>query len=562
MQQESILFRDTIENNLKISAEMPKTIEDDIVQRAIQIAMLSGTIIDFPDGIKTFLEEAGNDLSGGQRQRLAIARAIIRNTPVLILDEAMSALEITSRSLVLDAIRSWRRGRTTIIITHDIAQIGANDRVIVMQDGQVVQQGYRYMLENDQRGAFMTLVSDSHETRTDADQKFPTKNLMPEIQNRASIPRGRNHRSQIQRLSLADKRKSLSNLLYGEKHDNFIGFSNSRWSFADFNSSRWQNNHLRSSPSPFCQSVAERPYSEFQIDDYLDFDNPAELTTEQESRCSGIAARATILRGPVVPDLSDVSGSEVEEVTCSIASAEKPPGLFSFVKLALWSQNRKLAVFVGLGFAVISGVSMPAFSYTFSHLLASIFPKADGEPGSTSVLWPLIVLLVSAIDALFTFANILVLEIAGERWIYRLRRLAFQKVLTRDYSWFITPISSASIVPKVGAAESIEQILQEKSSCHTVGGRSAVAISNIVINDSEDTQLILSRFIGPLISSAFMMTAGILWAFAVGWQLTLVGLGVAPIAVLTGRYMSSSASKWTELYNTQREEYLAIAYEV
>ncbi|KAF8607409.1 P-loop containing nucleoside triphosphate hydrolase protein [Ceratobasidium sp. AG-I] len=145
------------------------------VMAACRVALLHEFIRELPDGYDTILNGggggggAGDDtgaggekggaggrisLSGGQRQRLAIARAWMRDPAVLILDEATSALDSSSRILVFEAIKAWRKNKTTVVITHDLAQIAPADFVYVMKDGRVVQEGYRNNLEIDQNGAF------------------------------------------------------------------------------------------------------------------------------------------------------------------------------------------------------------------------------------------------------------------------------------------------------------------------------------------------------------------------------------------------------------------------
>ncbi|KAG9081761.1 hypothetical protein FS749_007412, partial [Ceratobasidium sp. UAMH 11750] len=137
------------------------------VMDACRVALLHEFIRELPDGYDTILSGGGGggddeadegkgriSLSGGQRQRLAIARAWMRDPAVLILDEATSALDATARILVFEAIKAWRRNKTTIVITHDLAQIAPSDFVYVMKDGRVVQEGYRYNLEVDRAGVF------------------------------------------------------------------------------------------------------------------------------------------------------------------------------------------------------------------------------------------------------------------------------------------------------------------------------------------------------------------------------------------------------------------------
>ncbi len=94
-----------------------------------------------PQGIHTFLGEAGSRLSGGQRQRMAIARAVLRDAPLLLLDEATSALDAESERLVQDALETLMQGRTTLVIAHRLATVRSADRIVVMDGGRIVAQG-------------------------------------------------------------------------------------------------------------------------------------------------------------------------------------------------------------------------------------------------------------------------------------------------------------------------------------------------------------------------------------------------------------------------------------
>src|SRR3546814_3160933 len=94
-----------------------------------------------PQGLDTFMGEGGARLSGGQRQRVAIARALLRRAPLLLLDEATSALDAESEKLVQDALETLMTDRTTIVIAHRLATVRAADRLIVMDDGRIVEEG-------------------------------------------------------------------------------------------------------------------------------------------------------------------------------------------------------------------------------------------------------------------------------------------------------------------------------------------------------------------------------------------------------------------------------------
>jgi len=156
VQQQSILFNETILQNICFGKKSPATNEE--IFEATQTADLQNTLDALPQGLNTIVGSSGKSLSGGQQQRIALARARLRNSPIVILDEATSALDQKSRSLVMEKIREWRKNKTTIIITHDVSTILADEYVYVLEQGAIVQEGYRKALEEQRHGIFATLL--------------------------------------------------------------------------------------------------------------------------------------------------------------------------------------------------------------------------------------------------------------------------------------------------------------------------------------------------------------------------------------------------------------------
>lgn len=152
--QDSILFNNSIKNNLKIGKD---SATDQEIIEALKVANAWEFVKELPEGIETNIGDAGNSLSGGQKQRLSIARAVLKNAPIMILDEATSALDTESERLVQDALEKMMKNRTSVVIAHRLSTIQNADHIIVMKQGKMVEQGKHQELL-DKKGVYYSLV--------------------------------------------------------------------------------------------------------------------------------------------------------------------------------------------------------------------------------------------------------------------------------------------------------------------------------------------------------------------------------------------------------------------
>ena len=136
--QDSILFNDSIRNNISLGKD--NATDEEIID-ALKIANAWEFVKDLPKGLETNIGDSGNKLSGGQKQRLSIARAVLKNPPIMILDEATSALDTESERLVQKALENMMKNRTSIVIAHRLSTIQNADKIVVMQKGRIVEQG-------------------------------------------------------------------------------------------------------------------------------------------------------------------------------------------------------------------------------------------------------------------------------------------------------------------------------------------------------------------------------------------------------------------------------------
>jgi subfamily B ATP-binding cassette protein MsbA len=136
--QDSILFNDSVKSNISLGKEGASLEE---ITEAAKIANAHDFIMELPKGYDTNIGDSGNKLSGGQKQRLSIARAVLKNPPIMILDEATSALDTESERLVQDALEKMMKNRTSIVIAHRLSTIQNADNIVVLQKGEIVEQG-------------------------------------------------------------------------------------------------------------------------------------------------------------------------------------------------------------------------------------------------------------------------------------------------------------------------------------------------------------------------------------------------------------------------------------
>ena len=153
--QDSILFHDTVKNNISLGVE---TSTNEEVMDAAKIANAHEFISELPNQYENNIGDSGNTLSGGQKQRLSIARAVLKNPPIMVLDEATSALDTESEQLVQKALEKMMENRTSLVIAHRLSTIQKADLIVVLKKGEIVEQGkHKELLAK--KGEYFKLVS-------------------------------------------------------------------------------------------------------------------------------------------------------------------------------------------------------------------------------------------------------------------------------------------------------------------------------------------------------------------------------------------------------------------
>ena len=154
--QDNFLFEGTIRDNITLGKE---NASDEEISAALKMAYLDDFVAGLENGVDTEIGERGALLSGGQRQRLAIARAFIKNAPIVILDEATSALDNKSEAVVQKAIDNLMEGRTVFVIAHRLSTVQNADKIVVVNDGRIVEEGTHEELLAIDNGAYKALYN-------------------------------------------------------------------------------------------------------------------------------------------------------------------------------------------------------------------------------------------------------------------------------------------------------------------------------------------------------------------------------------------------------------------
>lgn len=404
VQQESVLFNETILQNIAFGRELP-TSTDDIVE-ACQTADLTRTLKDLPEGLETVAGSSGQALSGGQQQRIVIARARLRNAPILILDEATSALDRKSRDKVMANIRKWRHGKTTIIITHDVSQIRDEEYVYVLHAGAVVQEGYSAKLIEKQSGVYAALLSATKSPevsplsdRRSSEPATPTTSvsatsfdeLLPPTWNRISRVFG--SPNPMSSPGMGGSISVRNSLMLG------VGAAqaNSMWA-----ENIWSTPVIPSEGvfSPF-ESSSRTPLSKpFRSPDSFSHFRPKLPTIDT----------ITVKSEKIIQPPTEVKAQPFVVPSLKVLPLRKPASLRMILGTVWPNLNRRdrFYLVLGLSAAFIVGAATPAFAYVFTQLLEVYY--LPGNRGVEARKWALILLGIGVIDAASVFCMHYALE--------------------------------------------------------------------------------------------------------------------------------------------------------
>lgn len=500
-------------------------------------------------------------------------------------------MDMTSRILVFEAIKRWRKNKTTIVITHDLSQIQSRDFVYVLKNGKVVEQGYRADLERAAAEVSMRSSTMCEEGKGEFFRMMESQRLTGGLPAK-NLDTARNNDD------LDDPESSDSDLATEKQvplHDAYsLLFGKSSWMFdavAD----------LISEPSPTSippdhAAITTHPSRPFtyvdprlsSIDEGVeDADEEGQTIVYQPRRPSSALHTPTTASTMVereVPTLTFVSGSwkqdskndkqaqEEDKIRFDIGQdifsgpmgatrerrrrnqsemmirvvapglesreqkpteqgdTEQPPQFWNVIRRGWLILPQKPLLVLGLFICVVSGSLTPIFSYLLSLVM---FQVSIGAQNASKInILGGIALSVAALDGVLLGLKYYFMESYGMNWATRLRTVAYDKVLRQDKTWFDNSKNTPA------------------------------RLNQMIVQDGDDARVLLSVVIGQCFAIFAMLSIGLLWAMAKGWELTLVGLGILPVFTGIISIQTKLVSKYEMRNKRAREEVARRWYDV
>jgi ATP-binding cassette subfamily B (MDR/TAP) protein 1 len=495
-------------------------------------------------------------------------------------DEATSALDATARILVFEAVKHWRRNKTTIVITHDLSQISQTDFVYVLKDGRVAEGGYREDLEVG-GGEFQQMATVQAEAGGVAAKDEDTWSITParrDIDNAEKLLEPQHGRSPsvaaVRRESMAIPPVTLSSWMFEAVEDLTRAAAGQLPSamVAEHETTRLSRYvPMEAFTGDLPLVPRQRRPSTLAIDIPLSLPSPAVTTVSRRLSLQFSPTSPMYTLGYSGSTLHDDSDSEDEKkaltrgatavsrrrldsvsskrerkrwdnlkllpgknTSVNTVAVETPPtsdvpqeSFISLIREVYPTIPFKPLIALGIVFAMISGAITPLFSFAISRLLFEVVQGAEDVSAINKAGG--VVLAVVIADGLFVGLKFLVFETAATNWVARLRSICYRLVLSQDKRWF------------------------DRSE------NAAVKLCHIFARDGDDARSLIATVLSQAVVVTSMLSVGLIWALARGWQLTLVGFAIAPLFIATMVVQSRLVAK-CELRNKRAREQVAKEY--
>ncbi|UNI24824.1 ATP-dependent permease [Purpureocillium takamizusanense] len=557
IQQTSILFNDTLFNNVAMAHPAPETVRYTDVVNACQFSLLQSLLAELPAGLDTLVGSGGFNLSGGQKQMVALAQARLRDPAVLVLDEITSGLDKLRRGLIMDGIREWRKDKTTIIITHDMAQIEEGEYVYVMENATIAQQGSKSVLSGLTHGTFAALSggSDDDDNNDNDDGASQSGIHLSRLSN--SGARITSPTSSFDSCSTFDAygnspTDSSRTLL----HRPPSGCSESSSTEKEVTSGLWEPDTPPQKPRPARLTTLIEP----------DVRRFSQFIDEQFSlpECERSRSRSDGMLSPILREGSDVDPfADKGDGRCIFGAFNRRSNVSALRRLAtrrrlekqtvlegptkqhppdpsltatlktIWPNLGVLQRFIGmLGFitCVVGSAATPAFGYCLGHLVGAMW--SSGDKIAEGRRWALYLIGIAVVDGLCRGGGRYLMEMVAQAWVDKVRVEALNRILQQPMPWFDDKTNSPS------------------------------RISEALERSPEEMRVIVGRFIPIVLTVVGTVSISVIWAMVISWRLTLVVLATLPVVLGAVKGYAVVSTKWEVRCNDAAEDSSAVATDI
>ncbi|KAK5273247.1 ATP-dependent permease [Exophiala xenobiotica] len=528
--QTCTLFNETIFTNIALGSQDPGRITHRQIEPCLKLAALEQLVVQLPHGLYTRVGVNGSALSGGQTQRVALARARLRDAPILVLDEATSALDAQNRSTVMEAVRTWRRNKTTIIITHDLTQTHDEDMVYMMDAGRIIRRGRFSTIKHTPNNTRSISPCDNARVQACEPQRFTDGVIQGDsdcggLASSSSLPKLDSKGVEVIPSSKLDL------MLPPALQPDISSIGSRLMKGLSLGTGAALQNLKRQSLSRARAMYSLKP-SQPDVDHLQTYPREFHNVRDQTRILPAIDPAISLDKKPLpVPPLM----VELQDRTLGSRPSDNNEALKSDERSAQPSVPRILATLwpvlntterakLAFGFlaALIHAGSPPAFSYALVQLFGTF--SLDSGYHKQAVTYSLTVLGVAVADGLACFLMQYLLESVSQVWVNTLRTDAAKRILQQPKGWFD----------------------RERN-------RPSVLISSLDRN-AEEMRILLDHFAAQVLVVVAMMTVGIVWSFATCWKMTLVSLAAAPFLFAVTKTFDVVSSRWTSRTNSARAE--------
>ncbi|KAH7166285.1 P-loop containing nucleoside triphosphate hydrolase protein, partial [Dactylonectria macrodidyma] len=534
IQQSSILFNDTLFKNIAFGHLDPDTATQSEVEKACDAVLLQSTVDTLPNGMDTNVGSGGYDLSGGQKERVALARARLRNPPVLILDEVTSGLDQVSRDLIMGAIREWRRGKTTIIITHDVSRIGDDDFVYVMDNACLVEEGFKRDLLRSSMGPFSTLARIASAESQDASIEINT--ISPESTSTHApviVPPPAFEDSPVSRIFMEEFKGLQRNSLLAPGTGIPQRIS---WGGGTSAALRMRTEQIWASDIPMEQPRAMLRSPPLLHERPIMPQNWHSTSDDREKSAGGSTEETDYIFGATNhhKNTTNLRASRYDLETASETRRRKKKHIsLIYILKTVWpalGPRHRLILLFGILTCIVGAGAIPTFAFCFAQLLGVMW--SPGDKLAEGKKWAIYLFVVAIVDGACTGGGRYLFEVVGQSWINAIRVQALKAILRQPKSWFDQSQNSA--------------------------GR----INECLDSNAEEMRNLVGRFAPIVIVVTVMTSVAITWALVVSWKLTLVALALAPVIMGVVKGFSVVSGKWEATCNKGAEDSSAVLTEI